>query len=304
DVETIVGKNLSKRDWDLDGFRVLAEKDAATARMRGIGYASYMSPDYPPLLREIWDPPSVLFYRGELPNPNQSLIAIVGTREPSPPALSQAYTIAKDLAREGIPVVSGLARGIDAMAHRGNSDGGAPTIAVLASGLDEVFPALNRTLARRIMEQGGVLLSEYPPGTRPEKWHFPARNRIVSALARGTLVVEAPAVSGALITARFALEQGRDVWVASSGVDEKAPYAAQRGGTKKLAEEGAPVISSFKEILKEWGMTTHREDREYRENEAAPMKAEGFSASALAFSLAQSLNITCEELCRAKTKKQ
>jgi DNA processing protein len=214
--------------------------------------------------------------------------------------LSQAYDIAKDLAQEGIPVISGLARGIDAMAHRGNSDGGAPTVAVIASGLDEIFPALNRSLARRIIEQGGVLLSEYPPGTRPMKWHFPARNRIISALARGTLVMEAPATSGALITSRFALEQGRDVWVASVGVEENKIYASKREGTKKLAEEGAPVISSFKEILNEWGIAPRKE----RKKECVPVKSEKFSSSDLAFSLAQSLNITCEELCREKMKRQ
>jgi DNA processing protein len=292
DMERLLGRVIGNYAWNMDTFRAQAEQDAAVARMRGIGYVSFMIPHYPPLLREIWDPPALLFYRGRLPNPEQPMLAIVGTREPSPPAMLQAYHIAKALAQEGIPVVSGLARGIDAMAHRGNSDGGAPTVAVLGSGLDEIYPGVNRTLAQRIVEQGGVLLSEYPPGTKPRKWHFPARNRIISALARGTLIVEAPAASGALITARFALEQGRDLWVASTGVMEGS-YSPLKAGTRKLVEEGAPLISSAGDILKEWGIVPKENsgenpiDKEYNNRE--------FSASALASSLARSLNIVYEE---------
>jgi DNA processing protein len=135
------------------------------------------------------------------------------------------------------------------MAHRGNLEGGAPTVAVLGSGLDYIYPVSNRSLARRILENDGVLLSEYPPGTGPFKWNFPARNRIISALARGVVIVEAPLKSGALITARFALEQNRDLWVAYVGT-----VSPLGGGTAKLVEEGAPVIKSGREILEEWGM--------------------------------------------------
>jgi DNA processing protein len=292
DVEALVGRALGKQPWDMDAFRAQAARDAAIAQMRGIGYVSFMSPQYPPLLREIWDPPGLLFYRGSLPHPEHALIAIVGTREPSPPALLQAYTIAKALGQERIPVVSGLARGIDAMAHRGNLDGGAPTVAVLGSGLDEIYPSTNRDLARRILEQGGVLLSEYPPGTKPRKWHFPARNRLVSGLARGTLIVEAPVASGALITARFALEQGRDLWVASTGVIE-GTYSPLRAGTRKLAEEGAPVIASAEEILKEWHIVPKEKRGEDPTNKE--YHAREFSASALASSLARSLDMMYEE---------
>jgi DNA processing protein len=158
------------------------------------------------------------------------------------------------LAKGGLPVVSGLALGIDAMAHRGNLEGGAPTVAVLGSGLDMLYPASNRPLARRVLENGGLLLSEYPPGTGPFKWNFPARNRIISALARGVVIVEAPLKSGALITARFAIEQNRDLWVASAGT--VSPLGE---GTAKLAEEGAPVIKSGCDILEEWGLPLRKE---------------------------------------------
>ncbi|MDR0561197.1 MAG: DNA-processing protein DprA [Spirochaetaceae bacterium] len=289
DLEALIGRRLGGKPWNMSDLQAQAEQDAGIARMRGIGYVSYMSPLYPPLLREIWDPPAVIFYRGRLPDPERSVLAMVGTREPSPPALLQAYDIAKALGRRGIPVISGLAKGIDSMAHRGNADGGGQTMAVLGSGLDEIYPAINRALARRIIEQGGALLSEYPPGTKPRKWHFPARNRIISALARGTVIVEAPSASGALITAGFALEHGRDLWVASAGVTE-GPYDRLRGGTKKLAEQGAPVIASADDILTEWGMRSKESDAE----DTKPETGE-FSGSALAASLAQSLNIVYEE---------
>ncbi|MCL2127755.1 MAG: DNA-protecting protein DprA, partial [Treponema sp.] len=122
--------------------------------------------------------------------------------------------------------------------------------AVLGSGADEVYPSSNRTLARRVLETGGALLSEYPPGTGPRKWNFPARNRIISGLCRGVLIVEAPQKSGALITAGFALEQNRELWVASAGISGKG--LCDRRGTAKLAEDGAEVIHSASDILKAW----------------------------------------------------
>jgi DNA processing protein len=195
--------------------------------------------------------------------------------------MTQAYDISRALGKAGVPVISGLALGIDAMAHRGNLEGGAPTVAVLGSGLDEVYPGSNRPLARRIVEQGGVLVSEYPPGTLPRKWHFPARNRIISAFARGVLIIEAPRNSGALITARFALEQGRDLWVGSAGlVTGPETFSPLGEGTRKLVEEGARVIASAGDILAEWGI------EEKTDSETG--KTEG---NALALSLARSLKI-------------
>jgi DNA processing protein len=181
------------------------------------------------------------------------MAAMVGTRRPRGAALRAAFEIGRDLGRLGVSVVSGLALGIDAASHRGNLEGGAGTYAVLGSGADEIYPASNRPLARRILETGGGILSEYPPGTAPRKWHFPARNRIISALARGTLIVEAPAKSGALITARFALEQGRDLWVAAAGLASE--------GAARLAEDGAGIVYSAADIARDWGLEPAAEDR-------------------------------------------
>jgi DNA processing protein len=284
DLESVLMRPL-KISPDMGAVRARAEEDALRSRRAGIAYAAYTAPEYPPLLRELPDPPALVFYRGKLPDPAKPLAAVVGTRRPSGPAAVRAYDIARDLARGGISVVSGLALGIDAMAHRGNLEGGGRTVAVLGSGLDEVYPGANRMLARRIVETGGVLLSEYPPGTEPRKWHFPARNRIIAGLARGVLIVEAPRSSGALITAQFALDQGRDLWVAgadgasgSGAVDAGAvPFGE---GARLLAEQGGRVIAGAAAILEEWGYL--------------PAETGGtvpFSGAALASSLAVSLNV-------------
>jgi DNA processing protein len=240
--------------WSMDRVVSRAEQDAALMERRGIRWVSAAENAYPPLLREIYDPPAVLFYRGALPPPGMPLFAVVGTRKPGPAALRWAYETARDLSRAGVLVVSGLAVGIDAMAHRGSVDGAAagypaaaPTAAVLGSSVDEVYPASNRALARRIVASGGALLSEYPPGTRPAKWTFPARNRIISGLCRGTVVVEAGEKSGALITADFTLEQNRDLFVAGGPADGQVFGS----GCRRLAEDGAKVVHNSVDILAE-----------------------------------------------------
>jgi DNA processing protein len=244
ELELLAGHPL--RRAAMDKVRLAAERDALNAEKRGIRWVSLVSALYPPLLREIYDPPVLLFYRGSLPDGNRPAVAVVGTRRPRGGTLKAAFDTGRDLGLQGISVVSGLALGIDAMAHRGNLEGGAGTYAVLGSGADEIYPASNRPLALKILEGGGGILSEYPPGTEPRKWRFPARNRIIAAIARGTLIVDAPAASGALITARLALEQGRDLWVSSAG--------AGSAGIRRLADEGAKIISSASDILREWGI--------------------------------------------------
>ena len=252
DIEAIIGRRLEE-PWEMDEIRRMAADDHAAAKRAGIKMVCLGDPGYPPLLREIYDPPVVIFYRGVLPDPEQPLAAMVGTRQPSSGAASFAYKMGRDLGDYGIPVVSGLALGIDALSHRGNTDAHAPAAAVLGSGVDQVYPSSNRALAKRILDNGGILLSEYPPEMGPRKWHFPARNRIISALARGTVIVEAPEKSGALITAGFALEQGRDLWVTSIGVN------SFRGkGTAKLAADGAGVIDNALDILAEWGLSADK----------------------------------------------
>ncbi|MCL2191774.1 MAG: DNA-processing protein DprA [Treponema sp.] len=255
DIEALIGRKLAS-GWDIDLIRMLAERDAHTANFRGINWVSWQSTEYPPMLREIYDPPVVLFFRGGLPNSEKPLVAMVGTRKPSPMATAQTFDVSRGLGRGGVSVVSGLALGIDAMAHRGNVEGGVPTFAVLGSGVDEVYPASNRALARRVLETGGALISEYPPGTSPRRWNFPARNRIISGLCRGVLIIEAPEKSGALITARFALEQNRELWVASVGVKDEAMF--DRRGTQRLAEDGAEIVYSASDILEMWNVGTPR----------------------------------------------
>jgi len=273
DIEGIIGRALKDQTWTMAQIRSHAEKDASRAQEYGIRLVSYREKAYPPLLREIFDPPALLFYRGTLPDPEKPLVAVVGTRKPTPQAAGRAFTLGRELGKAGIAVVSGLALGIDAMAHRGNVDGGSPTVAVLGSSPDQMYPSSNRPLARNILSAGGAILSEYPPGTRPLKGHFPERNRIISALARGTVIVEAPEKSGALITARFALEQNRDLWVDAVGVS--SPLGA---GTARLAEDGAGVINSAMDILAEWHMTV-------------PVKQDDVSGAGLASSLAEYLKI-------------
>jgi DNA processing protein len=247
------------KSWSMDDIASRAREDAVFMERRGIRWVSIAEDAYPPLLREIYDPPAVLFYRGVLPQSGKPALAMVGTRKPGAASLRWAYEAARDLSLAGVLVVSGLATGIDAMAHRGALDaaagsagaGGtaAPTVSVFGSSVDYVYPASNRSLARRIVASGGLLLSEYPPGTRPAKWTFPARNRIISGLCRCTVIVEAGEKSGALITADFALEQNRSLCLAGDPVD-----GAFGAGCRKLAEDGAKVVHKPVDILTELGL--------------------------------------------------
>ena len=257
--------HILKYFWNIDDIRAIAERNAQICKSRSIEWVSWKEEAYPPLLREIYDPPVGLYYRGQLPDPEKPVLGMIGTRKPSFESSSFAHTLSRDVGAMGIPVVSGLAIGIDAISHRGNIEGGARTIAVLGSGPDEIYPSVNRQLARRILDTGGVIFSEYPPGTGPHKWNFPARNRIISGLSRSVLVVEAPERSGALITAGLALEHGKDLWVASSGVNMdglkdsgpgtnvKAGFFDKRG-TTKLVADGAEIISRAVDITEKWNM--------------------------------------------------
>ena len=255
DIEVIINRYLNEF-WDITEIRDRAGRIDTICKMRSIKWVSWTEEEYPPLLREMYDPPSVIYFIGNLPNPERSLLGMVGTRNPSPQAQEQAYKIAGNLSRFGISVISGLALGIDAMSHRGNLIGSAPGYAVLGSGIDEIYPSSNRPLAKRILDSGGALISEYPPGTHPCKWTFPARNRIIASLSRSVLIVEAPGKSGALITAAFALEQGKDLWVASSGIEEGM---FDRQGTIKLANDGAEIIYSACDVLNKWNMIEEEE---------------------------------------------
>jgi DNA processing protein len=194
-------------------------------------------PDYPPLLREIADPPFVLFVRGSLPT--GPVLSIVGTRLPSAYGRLMTERLTSAAVRCGYGVVSGLAYGIDAAAHAAALESGGKTFAVFACGLDRVYPAANEALAERILQSGGGWLSEHPPGTEALKFHFPRRNRIIAGLSFGSLVVEAGERSGALITARLALDANREVLAVPGPAT-----SAQSVGPHRLIRQGAQLIAS------------------------------------------------------------
>ena len=200
---------------------------------------------YPPLLREIDDAPPVLYTYGKLTEADRFALAVVGTRNSSTYGLQVTERIVTELAKGSVTIVSGLALGIDTIAHTAALDGGGRTIAVMASGLDTIYPPTNRALAHRIVESGqGVILSEYPLGVKPEGGNFPARNRIISGLSMGVLVVEAPPKSGALITVEHALKQGREIFAVPGSI-----LSSRSAGTNKLIQDGARPVMDVKDII-------------------------------------------------------
>ncbi|BAQ65328.1 DNA-processing protein DprA [Geminocystis sp. NIES-3709] len=208
--------------------------------------------EYPKLLLEIPSPPSILYYLGQVNlSENQGitpLIGIVGTRKPTEHGKKWTYNISKALGKNGFTVVSGLAEGIDTVAHRGCLDGGGRTIAVLGNGLDRAYPSNNRQLMAEIAEKG-LIMTEYEYGSQPERGNFPARNRIVAGLCRAVLVMEAPEKSGALITARYANEFNRDVYTLPNSPDN-----VQARGCLRLIHNGAEIIINEEELLSSLGI--------------------------------------------------
>jgi len=214
---------------------------------------------YPPRLRHIYNPPPVLYVRGTLVPEDEWAVAVVGTRRPTAYGREVARVLAGELAQQGITIVSGLAVGIDAEAHRAALEAGGRTIAVLGSGFRHLYPAQHRSLARRIVEQGAVI-TEYPLDIRPEPVNFPPRNRIISGLSLGVVVVEAGRTSGALITARFAAEQGREVFAVPGPI-----FNRPSEGTNRLIQEGAKAVTCVQDILEELDLTRVAEHQQARE---------------------------------------
>jgi len=224
--------------FDLEQERLYAEEN-------NISLVAYMDPRYPQNLLEIHDPPVLLYVAGNVDALHNRAVAIVGSRTASFYGKEMAREIASVLTFDGVTVVSGLARGIDTEAHRAAVKTGGYTVAVLGSGLDVIYPRENKDLYAAICEKGAVV-SEYPFGTEPYPYNFPKRNRIISGLAQGVLVVEAAKRSGSLITARSALDEGRDVFC----VPGKA-NAIQAQGTNNLIKQGAKLVTSAEEILED-----------------------------------------------------
>lgn len=253
-IQYIVNKNI----------KASVEQHMEYMRKNNIDIISIYDKEYPSKLKEIYDPPISLYSKGNKSILNQKSIGIVGCREATEYGKSAAKYFAYHLAREGINIISGLAKGVDSYAHIGaicakvgknnpqvrsysqknKNENCGKAIAVVGNGLDRVYPKENEGLAEQIIEEGGIILSEYPIGMKPDKMNFPARNRIISGISDGILVVEAKEKSGTLITVDFALEQGRDVFVVPGNINSMNSV-----GTNRLIQQGAKLVINYNEIF-------------------------------------------------------
>lgn len=231
----------------ITGFKQWQEVDAEVKRSRdrGLTLLTLGGEGYPRGLQRIADPPVYLYVKGELVEEDAFAVAIVGSRTPTRDGQRAAAQLAADLARCGVTVVSGLARGVDALAHRAALDAGGRTVAVLGNGLDIVYPPENVRLYKQIPDQGAVL-SEFRLGTKPDAGNFPIRNRIISGLSGGVVVIEAAEKSGSLITAHRALDQGREVFAVPGSI-----YSRGSKGTNQLIQQGAKLVREVSDILEE-----------------------------------------------------
>lgn len=221
----------------------MLERTWEAVQEQGIQVVTWDDADYPRRLAEMDQPPPVMYVRGELSERDHWAVALVGTRRMTAYGRQAAQELAAALAQHGVTVVSGLARGVDGVAHQSALEAGGRTLAVLGSGVDRIYPPEHRRLAEQIMVQGAVL-SDYPPGTEPEAANFPPRNRIIAGLSQAVVVIEAGQKSGALITAAFAADQGREVFAVPGNI-----YAPQSQGTNLLIKQGAQILSSVADLL-------------------------------------------------------
>lgn len=256
--------------------------DLAECGRRGISVVCPQSRDYPSLLLECHDPPPVLYYLGKLPQ--GELLAAVGSRRATAYGRRTANSLIPALCQAGLGIASGLATGIDAFAHRACLESGGYTLAVLGNGVDIFYPYANNRLQKDILAGGGCLISEFPPGTKPRPDHFPRRNRIISGLCRGVLIIEAGMKSGAMITVGFALEQGRDVFSVPGNIDSQ-----QSAGTNNLIRLGAKPVLTPADILEEYHLDLPLAAR----SEAQVLQAEEQEL----LSLLDGQGVSLDELC-------
>lgn len=237
--------------------RLLLETDNRAAVERALSWADkddqhlvcLADPEYPQSLLQIPDPPTLLYVRGRLGQLNQASLAMVGSRNPTPQGVQNAERFAAALAGAGLIITSGLALGVDAAAHRGALSVSGNTIAFMGTGIDRIYPAANLKLASEVVQRGSIV-SEYPLGTPPIAANFPRRNRLISGLSRGVLVVEATTESGSLITARLAAEQGREVFAIPGSI-----HSPQSRGCHRLIKQGAKLVETVADVLDELGWT-------------------------------------------------
>lgn len=246
-------------DWDE------VDKTYKWCSKNGAQVIGRWSSSYPECLKRLEDPPPVIFLWGE-GNFDEKNIAVVGTRKPTNYGREICERISADLSRAGLWIVSGLARGLDSIAHRAALEAGGKTIAVLGSGFQKIYPPENQGLAQKII-QNGCLISEFPPDTPPKHWHFPSRNRIIAGLSRGVLVVEAGEGSGALITCDFALDLGIEVYAVPGSV-----LSPSSKGCHQLIKEGAKLVENAEDILQDFGLTLFPEEK--REENLTPEETE------------------------------
>ena len=240
--ETVARKVLSR------ALLPEAEEELKRVEACGARMLVHADPGYPALLKDIYNPPMVLYVKGNDIPLNQSFVGVIGSRNPTHYGLKAAERLSTGLARRGLGVVSGLASGIDAAAHKGCLRGDGFTVGVIGTGIDRVYPAANRSLFEQVAERGAVV-TEFPTGTPPEARNFPIRNRIISGLSRGVAVVEATLRSGSLITASLALDQNREVFAVPGSID-----SFKSKGTHYLIKQGATLIEHADDILSELGM--------------------------------------------------
>lgn len=234
----------SSAQFVFDGrARAAAEKELKLVAEAGGVVLTPEGEGYPERLREIYDPPAVLWVRGHVELLRRPGIAVVGTRQPSPYGSGMAELLARELARRRLVILSGMARGVDTAAHKGALDAGGKTVAVWGTGIDVIYPKENKRLAEQIVETGGAIVSEYPMGTFPAPQNFPIRNRILSGMSVGVLVIEAAEYSGTRITARLAMEQNRDVYAVPGNVTNKNAW-----GPNTLIKQGAKLTATWEDV--------------------------------------------------------
>lgn len=226
------------------------DQQLQAVKAKGISLLTWESPGYPAYLREVDAPPPLLYVVGGLEEIDRWAVAIVGTRRVTPYGRQVTEELVTALVQNGVTIVSGLARGIDAIAHRAALQQGGRTLAVLGSGPDNIYPPEHRDLARQIVRGHGAVITEYPLGTAPDASNFPPRNRIISGFSLGVVVIEAGEPSGALITARFAMEQGRDVFAVPGNIHSPASK-----GTNRLIQQGAKLVTCAEDILEELNLS-------------------------------------------------
>ncbi|NLK46597.1 MAG: DNA-protecting protein DprA [Treponema sp.] len=261
DISNIIKRNLKTTLWKPQEIEKYTENCLKIMEVYNINVCFIEDKEYPSLLKEIFDPPFMIFWRGNIECVHKKSVALVGTRKASAQGLKIAFDIAKNVAANGFTVISGLALGIDGAAHKGaisarvdndNIKKHGATCAVLACGVENLYPTSHRKLGGTIIEKGGCILSEYPPDSKPQKWCFPARNRIISGLSSVVAVIEAPKGSGALITADFAIEQGRELVFHTFGANSNKPELTEskKMDINQYVSDGAPIIKNADELIK------------------------------------------------------